>query len=85
MMAYYRCEVVFKGRAVDVNEDLVESDVAGKTHHVFYHNDDKKISEVRTLLGAGFEMKPVSGDVVVFLTQAEAGKLISEKLACAEK
>jgi hypothetical protein len=85
-MAYYKCEVIFEGRVVNVNGDQVESDVAGKTHHVFYHTgDDKKIERVRTLLGAGFEMKPVSADVVIFLTQDEAAKVVSQKLASPEK
>jgi hypothetical protein len=84
-MAYYRCEVIFEGGVVNVDKDQVESDVAGKTHHVFYHTDDKNIERVRTLLGAGFEMKPVSGDVVIFLTHAEAAKVVSQKLAYAEK
>ena len=50
-MAYYRCEVIFEGGVVNVDKDQVESDVAGKTHHVFYHTDDKNIERVRTLLG----------------------------------
>ena len=85
-MSYYRCEVIFGGRAVSVEKEQAESIDAAKTHHVFYHaDDDKKIERVKTLLGAGFDMKPVGRDVVIFLTQAEAGKLISQKLASAEK
>lgn len=84
-MAYYECGIIKKGRVVNVDTQQVESDGAGKTHHVFYHEDDKKIEKVRSILGAGFEMKAVSGDVVIFLTQTEADKLILQKLASPEK
>jgi hypothetical protein len=84
-MAYYEREIVKEGRAVNVDKQQVESDDARKTHHVFYHDDDKRIDKVRSVLGTGFEMKPVGGDVVIFLTRIEAGKLISQKLASPEK
>jgi hypothetical protein len=84
-MSYYEREIIKEGRAVNVDTQQVESADAGKTHHVFYHEDDKRIEKVRSVLGKGFEMKPVSGDVVIFLTRIEASEIISQKLASPEK
>jgi hypothetical protein len=82
-VAYYELGIVKRGSVVvvaDDKENPVSSDL-GKLLHVLYHSDDQKLRKAKDLLGQGCEAKPLQGDVVVFLTQAEAERLVENRLA----